>query len=196
MQSYRSHSDEAHVSQLLFSPKLYLLLGLENASQIFLLPCSSWEELTIPFSLFLPSVHLNNNMYLYIWGFPGGSLGKECAKNEGDTGDMGSVPGLGRSPGGGHATHSSILAWRILMDRGAWQATVCGVAKSQTGLKLLSMLARTHLYVCLFSSAHSSRGRVNKQGNLGFFSGVVKTGNLHSHFFFFIFDFKKKCQSP
>ena len=182
--SCRSHSDEAHVSQLLFSPKLYLLLGLENASQIFLLPWLSWEELTIPFSLFLPSVHLNNDMYLYIWGFPGGSLGKESAKNEGDTGDMGSC----LPPGGGHATHSSILAWRILMDRGAWQATVCGVAKSQTGLKLLSMLASTHLFVCLFSSSHSSRGRVNKQGNLGLFSGVVKTGNLHSHFFSFIFD--------
>ena len=30
------------------------------------------------------------------------------------------------------ATHSSILSWRIPMDRGAWQATVHGVAKSQT----------------------------------------------------------------
>ena len=34
----------------------------------------------------------------------------------------------------GMATHSSILAWRIPMDRGAWLATVCGVAKSQTRL--------------------------------------------------------------
>ena len=32
----------------------------------------------------------------------------------------------------GMATHSSVVAWRILMDRGAWQATVHGVAKSQT----------------------------------------------------------------
>ena len=32
----------------------------------------------------------------------------------------------------GMATHSSILAWRIPMDRGAWQATVHGVSKSQT----------------------------------------------------------------
>ena len=32
----------------------------------------------------------------------------------------------------GMATHSSILAWRIRMDRGAWQTTVHGVAKSQT----------------------------------------------------------------
>ena len=37
------------------------------------------------------------------------------------------------------ATHSSILAWRVPMDRGAWWATVYGVAKSQTRLKQLSV---------------------------------------------------------
>ena len=37
------------------------------------------------------------------------------------------------------ATHSRILAWRIPMDRGAWWATVHGVAKSRTGLKRLCM---------------------------------------------------------
>ena len=49
-------------------------------------------------------------------GFPGGSAGKESACN---VGDLGSVPGLGRSLEEGMATHSSILAWRIHMDRGA-----------------------------------------------------------------------------
>ena len=43
-------------------------------------------------------------------GFPGGSAGKESAHN---AGDLCSIPGLGRSPGEGTATHSSILAWRI-----------------------------------------------------------------------------------
>ena len=43
-------------------------------------------------------------------GFPGGSAGKESACN---VGDLGSVPGLGRSLEKGKATHSSILAWRI-----------------------------------------------------------------------------------
>ena len=47
-------------------------------------------------------------------------------------GDAGSVPGLGRSLEEGMATHSSILAWRIPMDRGACWATVHGVAKSWT----------------------------------------------------------------
>ena len=35
----------------------------------------------------------------------------------------------------GMATHSSILGWRIPMDRGAWQTTVHGVAKSRTRLR-------------------------------------------------------------
>ena len=52
--------------------------------------------------------------------------------NAGDIGDTGSIPRLGRFPGGGLATHSSSLAWRIPVDRGAWQATVYGVAKSRT----------------------------------------------------------------
>ena len=43
-------------------------------------------------------------------GFPGGSDGKESA---GNAGDLGSIPGLGQAPGGGHATHFSILAWEI-----------------------------------------------------------------------------------
>ena len=43
-------------------------------------------------------------------GFPGGSAGKESTCN---VGDLGSIPGLGRSPGEGKATHSRILAWRI-----------------------------------------------------------------------------------
>ena len=37
----------------------------------------------------------------------------------------------------GMATHSSILAWRIFMDREAWQSIVHGVAKSQTGLSIV-----------------------------------------------------------
>ena len=48
-----------------------------------------------------------------VMGFPGGSVGKESACNAGDTGDAGLIPGWGRSPGKGMATHPSILAWRI-----------------------------------------------------------------------------------
>ena len=64
-------------------------------------------------------------------GFPGGSDGKESACN---AGDLGSIPGSGRSPGkrNGYLLQYSCL--ENLMDRGAWQATVHGVAKSQPRL--------------------------------------------------------------
>ena len=39
-------------------------------------------------------------------GFPGGSVGKESASSAGDTGNMGSIPGLGKSPGRGHDNHT------------------------------------------------------------------------------------------
>ena len=64
-------------------------------------------------------------------GFPGGLDGKESAL---DVGDLGLIPGLGKSLEEGMATHSIILAWRIPMDRHAWQATVHGVKNSQTWL--------------------------------------------------------------
>ena len=45
-------------------------------------------------------------------------------------------------------THSSILAWRIPMDGGAWRTTVHGVTKSRTRLKRLSMHTRVSLEMC------------------------------------------------
>ena len=64
-------------------------------------------------------------------GFPGGSDDNESACS---AADLGSIPGLGRSSGGGHGNLSSFLAWRIPMDRGAWRATAHGVTKSRTRL--------------------------------------------------------------
>ena len=61
-------------------------------------------------------------------GFPGGSDGKESACN---AGDLGLIPGSGRSLEKEMATHSSILAWKIPMGRGAWRAAVRGVIKSE-----------------------------------------------------------------
>ena len=121
-----------------------------------------------------------------VMGFPGSSAGKESTCN---TGDPGSIPGSGSSPGEGIgyplqyswaslvtqmvknlpamwetwvrplswedplkeglATHSSVLAWRISMDRGARWATVHGVAKSQTRLRDLAQ----HSIWCYFSDS-------------------------------------------
>ena len=52
------------------------------------------------------------NYYTY-WELPQWLSSKESTCSAGATGDMGSVPASGRSPGGEMATHSSILAWRI-----------------------------------------------------------------------------------
>ena len=65
---------------------------------------------------------LQTDTHNYSMGFSGGSEGKESACN---ARDLVLIPVLGRFPGKGNGTHSNIFAWRILMDRGAWQATVC-----------------------------------------------------------------------
>ena len=62
-------------------------------------------------------------------GFPGGSDGKESAFS---VGDLGSIPGLGRSPGKGKGYPLQYSGLENSMDRGAWQAIVLAVAKSQT----------------------------------------------------------------
>ena len=59
---------------------------------------------------------------------PGGSDGKESAYN---AGDLGSTPGLGRSPGEGNGNPLQYSCLENSMDTEAWQATVYGVTKSQ-----------------------------------------------------------------
>ena len=62
-------------------------------------------------------------------GFPGGSDGKASACS---VGDLGSIPGLGRSPGEGNGNPLQYSCLENSMDGGAWWATVHGVAKSWT----------------------------------------------------------------
>ena len=64
---------------------------------------------------------------------------KNPPANAGDVRDSGSIPGLGRSPGGGHGNPLQYSFLGNLMDRGAWRATVHWVAKGRTRLKRLSM---------------------------------------------------------
>ena len=64
-------------------------------------------------------------------GFPGGSEVKASACN---AGDLGSVPGSGRSPGEGNGNPLQYSCLENPMDGGAWWATVHGVAKSRTRL--------------------------------------------------------------
>ena len=61
--------------------------------------------------------------------FTGGSDGKESACN---AGDLGSIPGWGRSPGEGNSNPLQYSCPENSMDRGTWWATVPAVAKIQT----------------------------------------------------------------
>ena len=70
------------------------------------------------------------NLYV-VMGFPDGSTVKNPPAN---SGDMGSIPRLGRCPGEGSGNPLQYCCLGNPMDRGAWQATVHGVTKSQTRL--------------------------------------------------------------
>ena len=65
----------------------------------------------------------------FIKSFPDGSDSKESSCN---VGDLGSIPGWGKSPGGGNGNPLQCSCLENSMDKGAWWATVHGVAKSQT----------------------------------------------------------------
>ena len=69
--------------------------------------------------------------------FPGGSDSKASAHN---SGDPGSIPGLGRSPGEGNGNPLQYSCLENSMDGGAWWATVHGVAKSQAQLSNFTSL--------------------------------------------------------
>ena len=64
-----------------------------------------------------------------LYWIPDGSVGKESVCN---AGGLGSIPGSGRSPGGGNGNPLQCTYLENPMNRGAWQTPVRGVAESQT----------------------------------------------------------------
>jgi len=105
------------------------VMGFPGSSAGKKFTCNAGNPSSIPWSERIPWKRDRLCAPVFL-GFPGGSDGKESACS---AGDLGSISGLGRFPGGGHATHSS-SCMQNPMDRGAWQATVHGVTKSQTQL--------------------------------------------------------------
>ena len=73
---------------------------------------------------------------------------KNLPANAGDIRGPGLIPELGRSPGGGHGNPLQDSCLENSRDRGAWQATVRGVAQSWTRLKRLSTHAHRYLTSC------------------------------------------------
>ena len=123
-----------------------------------MLPCSWWTVLCL-FQVYNKVSQLH--MYLFFlkffshlayyrilsrapWamGFPAGSDGEESAFN---VEDLGSIPGLGRSPRRGHGNPLEYSCLENSSNRVAWQATVHGVAKSWTRLNdsALSYIVRS-----------------------------------------------------
>ena len=70
---------------------------------------------------------------------PGGASSKESACQRRKHKRQSWIPGLGRSPGGGHGNLLQYSCLKNLMDKGAWRTTVHGVTKSRTQLKQLSL---------------------------------------------------------
>ena len=84
--------------------------------------------------------------------FPGSSGDKASACN---AEDQGSVPGSGRSPGEGNGYPLQYSGLENSMDRGAWRATVHGVAKSRTRLNNTHSYRHTHTLTHTLTHTHS-----------------------------------------
>ena len=74
---------------------------------------------------------------------------KNPPTNAADVRDLGSIPGLGRSPGGGHGNSLQYSCLEIPMDRGACWGTVHGFAKNWTQLK------QPNTHACMHIKAHT-----------------------------------------
>ena len=82
--------------------------------------------------------------YLVLYMYICASLGSDGKESTSKTGDQNSIPGLGRSPEGGHGNPLQYSCLENPMYPGAWQAIIHGVTKNQTQLKWLT---HTHVYM-------------------------------------------------
>ena len=92
-------------------------------------------------------------VYLSLLGFPGSS---DCRESACSAGDLGSIPGLGRSPGERNSKPCQYSCLGNPMDRGAWQATVHGVEKSQTQLNTAQPSSKSEVCMCSHQSRQST----------------------------------------
>ena len=123
-------------------------------------------------------------------GFPGGSDGKESACN---VGDLGSIPGLGRSPGEGNGNPLQYSCLENSIDRGTWWAAVHGVTKSWTRLSNSHTHTLTRMPATLTSKGHhrEPQSQPTCAGCCGFSSpSFILNPNL-TLLLFYLISFKK-----
>ena len=137
------------LSQCLFS--LCQKAVLNKVASSLPVNCGHWTRCTLSLDLMYAQIIY----YQYLTkdktkiGLPWWLSGKESTWSAGSTGNTGSILGLGRSPGGGHGNPLQYSCLENLTDRGAWQATIHRVAKSQTWLKWLSRHTCKAQIVCI-----------------------------------------------
>ena len=116
-----------------------------------------WASLGTHHVLSVDLLH-RKDMSLALLGFAGGSDGEKSACNSGDTG---SIPGSGRSSGGGHGNPLQYPRLENPMDRGAWWATVHTIAKSWTQLSD----KHTFLCTCSLGPFHATLAKYQRLGS-------------------------------
>ena len=116
---------------------LSLSLSLHPSFPYFLLPFlirPAWISLDRD-PVFMITFNLNNLLKTLLGASQKALAIKNLPANVGDVRDVDSIPGLGRSPGGGYDNPLQYSCLENLTDRGAWRAMVHRFAKSQTQLK-------------------------------------------------------------
>ena len=110
---------------------------------------------------------------LYL-GFPGGSDGEESSCNAGDIRDKVWILGSGRSPGEGNGNPLQYSCLENPMDRGAWWATVHGVAKSQTRLSNFTFTFHTYIRICVYIFLDHSIYNIKDNHTISAISSILK----------------------
>ena len=129
-----------------FEKKMYILLSDEitlDISSIYLV--DGIVELSYVLADFLPAEAISVGELLR-------SLAAQCkesACSAGDAGNMGSIPGSGRSPGGGHVNPLQYSCQEDSTGRGVWWAIVHGIAKRRTRLSTSTIIVNSFISPCI-----------------------------------------------
>ena len=110
----------------------------------------------------LQALTQNSKLIFLGGGGGGGALVAQTVESACSAGDLGLMPGLGRSPGDGNGNPLQYSCLENPMDGGAWQATVHGVAKNRTRLSNFTLLYTLVSFFYVYSNAKQKKNQVSK----------------------------------